>query len=446
MKTRKSSLILFLILILILPSITCTILTPKSDPEQSSEEADSPGEDSVSDPGETILPETTGDELEFGKTTAYQDEFGYWNIHGLLTNSADYPVSSAEIEIELLDENDTPVHTETFYTLPYGLAPGETRPFTFQLPDTVTTLEHYEFNVLQLSRVDLDPVQLESNGMSISESENGIVTITGEVLNNNDQAAAIYSIKAVLFSADDEIITTESCQVCTRYLDAGDSGPFQFLIYGHPREAVVDHYEIYFSGETAAHVDDFEVTFSELVHTYTDSAGNFHLIGDVQNNGDQILDLRLLTTFYDKNQQIVGASIYDLPMNSLVPGESSPYDILLIGPTNAIDWLIQVDLAGSRVVDSPSYTLSTTGDEDNIAEYLSTFSGQVVNDTGETLQIVLVVIGLREKSNGLLVGLSSSLITGEFPPGSTVEYNLTISSDPEVDPAILEKFILTRGR
>ncbi len=447
MKTRKSNLILFLILILVIPSFTCTSQTPKSDYEQSTEQVDSPGEDSVSDTGESTPPDTTGDEIEFGKTTAYQDVFGYWNIHGLLINTADYAVGSAEIEVNLLDENDTPVETETFFAAPNGIAPGDTQPFSFRLSGTVTSLDHYEFNVLQLKRVEMDPVQLESSGMSITESENGIVSITGEVQNNSDQPAAIYSIKAALFSAAGEIITTESCQVCTRYLDPGDSGPFQFLIFGHPSEAVVDHYEIYFSVETAAHIEGFEITFSEQIHAYTDPAGNFHILGDIQNSGNQILDLRLLATFYDQNQQIVGASAYDLPLNSLVPGESSPYDILLLEPLDAVvDWSIQVDLAGSRVVDSPSFVLSTTGDEDNITEYLSTFSGQVVNDTGETLNIVLVVIGLREKSTGRLAGLSYSLLTGEFPAGSTVEYNLTISPDTEIDTASLEKFILTRGR
>jgi hypothetical protein len=283
--------------------------------------------------------------------------------------------------------------------------------------------------------------------MSIYESENGIVTITGEVLNNNDQPAMIYSIKAALFSADGEIITTESCQVCTRYLDAGDSGPFQFLIFGHTPEAVVDQYEIYFSAEAAEPIEGFEIAFSETVYTYTDPAGNFHILGDIQNSGNQILDLRLLATFYDQNQLIAGALAYDLPLNSLVPGESSPYDILLLDPPDAVaDWSIQVDLAGSRVVDSPSFILSTTGDEDNITEYLSTFSGQAVNDTGETLNIVLVVIGLREKSTGRLVGLSYSMLTGEFSPGSTIEYNLTISPDPQIDQGSLEKFIITRGR
>lgn len=446
MKTRKSNLILYLILILILPSFTCTILAPKSDIEQPSEEADSPGEDPVSDPEESKLPDTTGDEIEIVQTSTYQDVFGYWYVHGLLTNTADYPVGSAEIEVNLLDENNTPVHTETFYTALFGLSPGETQPFSFRLPATVTSLDQHEFNILQLARVEKDTVQLETSGLNLSTSENGIITLTGEVLNNSDQPAAIYSIKAALFSADGEIITSESCQVCTRYLDPADSGPFQFMIFGHPAEAVVDHYEIYLSTEKTEPIEEFEVAFSELMHTYTDSAGNFHIMGDIQNKGEQILDLNLLITFYDQNQLIIGASACDLPLNSLLPGESSPYDISLAGPTSAADWSIQVDRAGSRVVDSPSHVLSTTGEEDNIAEYLSTFSGQVVNDTGETLQIILVVIGLREKSTGGLVGLSTSILTGEFPTGSTVDYNLTISPDPQIDPESLEKFIITRGR
>ena len=449
MKKRTNNLILFLIAILILPSITCSILKTKTESEQPPAETDLDGEDSLPESEETNLPDTTGDEIEIVQTTAYLDVYGFWNIHGLLTNTASYSVGRVEIEVNLLDENETLVFSEIFYSALFGLAPGESQPFSIRLPDTVSTvsaLDHYEINILQLERFEMGLIQVEPGGMSSTSYEDGTYTITGEVLNNSTQPASIHSIKAALYSEDNEIITTESCQVCTRYLDPGESGPFQFLIFGHPPEAVVEHFEVYLSVEPALPIEGLEAVLSEPVHTYTDPAGNFHIMGDIQNAGEKILDLQLLATFYDQSRQVVGASVYNLPLNSLLPGESAPYEIFLGGPTTAVDWSIQVDQAGSREVDSPSYVLSTSGNEKNTSEYLWSFSGNVVNDTDKTLRFILVVIGLREIESGRLVGLAQSLKVGEFPTGSSIEYNLVVSPDPDLDSAALEEFILIRGR
>jgi len=209
---------------------------------------------------------------------------------------------------------------------------------------------------------------------------------------------------------------------------------------------IVDRYDIYISAEETDPIEAFDVTFSDQNHNYIDLMGNFHVLGDVQNNEDQILDIQLLTSFYDSNQQIVGASTYALPMNSVNPGESSPFEITMVGNTSAVDWSIQVDRASTRVVESPSHNLSLVEEEHNIAEYLSTFSGQVVNDTNESLQIILVVLGLREINTGNLIALSSSILTDDYPTGSNIEYNISISSDPQIDLETVEYFILARGR
>ena len=170
-------------------------------------------------------------------------------------------------------------------------------------------------------------------------------------------------------------------------------------------------------------------------------------MGYLQNDGERILDLELVGTFYNQAGEIVGASITGLPLNSLLPGESSPFDLSLFAPTGEVaDWSIQVDLARSRSIDSPSHKLSVQEPTTTPDDFWWTFSGNVVNDSEETLRMILIVIGLRETGTGKLVGLVQTLKTGEFLPGSSVEYSLTIFPDKEFELSNLEDFIHVRGR
>ncbi|MCD6425913.1 MAG: hypothetical protein J7L35_10480 [Anaerolineales bacterium] len=388
-----------------------------------------------------------GDEIEIVSSSTSQDVFGIWHIHALLTNSADYGVGQAELEFVVLDSEGTAVHSETIYVLPYGLTPDEIQPVSIKFPLSVTTVNQFEINVVSLKKVEKESLQLEISPFKLSTADNGIVTLVGEVYNNADQPAVIHSVEAVLFSEDGGMIFTASCEVCARYLDAGESSPISFIIYGQSPDPALDHYEIYISSEAAIPAETFSVEFLELVHIYTDAAGGFHLLGDLQNTGEKILDLNLLGTFFNQAGEIVGVSSASLPMNSLRPGESSPYEIVLLAPLDVVvDWSAQVDLSRSRSVDTPSLELSTQGQLDTPEEFRWTLAGEVVNNSDQDLTMVLVVVGLRETATGKLVGLTHKLEIGEFPTGFTIPYSLGIVPDQSLDLTKLESFVIVRGR
>ena len=441
MKKRSRSLVLFLIMILVIPSITCTLLKSKSDspqrqPGEESSEGVQPG-DSAAD-----LPEATGDEIEITKTTTYLDEFGYWNLHCLMTNIAAYPVGGIELEVQI---GGSAVNEPT-YAGAYGIPPGEVEPFDIRLPLSVTSLDGFEVNILQIRRVEMDPVQLEIGQTRLTTAENGIVTLSGELSNNANSPALISSVKTALFSGDGELVTTASCQVCPGYLIPGDKAPFQFMIYGQPSSAVIDHYEIYTFADKAASVDGLDLVFIDPVHTYTDPGGNFHVLGDLQNNSEKILALQLIGTFYDQEGGIVGASSYSMPVNSLIPGESAPYDLMVTAPIESVaDWEIEVDLARSNIRVEPAFQLPTTTTSTSKDQYSWTVSGNATNDSEKSLRLITVVVGLREGGTGKLVGLTQHLEAGDFQVGSTIDYSLNISSDPDFDPSALEEFIIMLG-
>ena len=439
MKRISRVLILILAVILTLPLVACNSSEPGADP-------DSAIGDSEPQDNNTVLA-AKGDEIEIVSSSASQDVFGIWHIYALLTNSADYGVGQAELEFVVLDSEGTAVHSETIFAFPYGLTPGEVQPVSIKFPLSVTAINQFELNVVSLYKIERESVQLEEGAFRLSTAENGIVTLLGEMSNNSDQPAAIRSAKAALFSADGGIITTASCAVCTRYLGAGQSAPMSFMFFGHTTTEVIDHYEIYFSNEAAVPAEIFDVEILEPLHTYTDETGAFHLLGDLKNTGEQILDLNLLGTFYNQAGEIVGVSSIGLPMNSLLPGESSPFDMALLAPLGEVaDWSLQVDSSRSRSVDSPSIELSTQGQLDTPEEYRWTSIGEVVNNSDQDLTMVLIVFGLRETATGKLVGLTHTLKTGELKAGSSIPYSLNVFPDRSFDSSYLESFVIVRGR
>jgi len=441
MQKRSRSLVLFLMMILIIPSITCTILKPKSDAPERQPGKESSDDVKGDDSGEA-LPEATGDEIEVTQTTTYQDEFGYWNLHGLITNVAEYPVGGIGLEVQLSGA----AVVEPAFLGAYGIAPGEIQPFSFRLPISVTDVEGLQVNVVQIKRVSLKPVQLEIGQFKHKIAENGIVTLVGEVQNNSNSPALIYSTKAGIFSADGELITTASCQVCPGYMTPGEKAPAQFLVYGHPASPTIDHYEIYTTAEKAATVEELDLVFLDPIHTYTDPVGNFHVLGYLENNSEKILALQLMGTFYSQNGEIIGASSYNMPVNSLLPGNSAPYDLMVTGPIESVgDWSIQVNLARSSERIDPAFQLPTTTTVTSKEQYSWTVSGTTTNDSEQSLSLITIVIGLRDEGTGKLVGLTQHIEAGEFPVGASLDINLTITPDPAFAPGALEEFILVLG-
>jgi hypothetical protein len=97
-------------------------------------------------------------------------------------------------------------------------------------------------------------------------------------------------------------------------------------------------------------------------------------------------------------------------------------------------------------VDSPSLEISTEGDSFELSGSRSTFSGTIVNDSGQDLQALLILVGFREKDSGRLAAIERQLIWEPLPVGETREYSLQLVLDSQLDPGTLDHFLLVRGR
>jgi hypothetical protein len=221
----------------------------------------------------------------------------------------------------------------------------------------------------------------------------------------------------------------------------------QFLFYGHPQDLEIDRYEIFISSNQHPGFDEFDILLTEPVHTYQDENGWFHVIGEIQNESKDVINLHLIGTFYNQTGAVLGAATTSPSLRTLNPGERSPYDVKLLNPVETVaDWQIQIDPALSRKMATPSTVLTLLEVEKTSSEFQWSFSGSVNNDSQNELKSIVVVAGLRDTQSGNIIGLSQVHLRGEFQPGSPLDFYLPINPDRSFDLSGVEEFILIRGR
>ena len=72
--------------------------------------------------------------------------------------------------------------------------------------------------------------------------------------------------------------------------------------------------------------------------THINSAGNMHIIGEVVNNASNSAEyVKIIGTFYDNTNKIVGTSFTYTDPKDLAPGENAPFDLILTDASIPID-------------------------------------------------------------------------------------------------------------
>jgi hypothetical protein len=111
-------------------------------------------------------------------------------------------------------------------------------------------------------------------------------------------------------------------------------------------------------------------------------------------------------------------------------------------------WEVQIDRwATAPVPDETAFVeLSTNEPQVEFSEGVATFTGTIVNDGSQNLQAALVVVGLRRRDSGALVGLGSLGLNEPLATGGQTAYSLFIYYDPVVNDGNLDAFVQVAGR
>jgi hypothetical protein len=336
----------------------------------------------------------------------------------------------------------------------YNLAPEESSTFSLSIYEDLPEADNIVAAIVGNSVAELQRLNLTVTNMSLIVDDSGDFHLVGELLNETDFPVIINGLAGATFDSQGEILTANSYSALTRYLDPGESTPFRITMIG-PSEGAADvaDYQLYLDVEASEEEPVFALAFSDA-YAYLDTIGGFHLVGEVTNEEELGLNLRLVAGIYDEDGAVLDAASLDLPVSSLLPGESIPYDFDFWGPMSyqtglfderADQYSIQVDPYWSWESDAEIVTLSTKDDTQEFRDYVAEFRGTVVNDSDGLVSSVVVLLVVRDSTSGEVIATDYDILFDELAAGESAMYTIYLDTPTDFDPNTAEFEIIPKG-
>jgi len=433
---------------------------PTSVPEEpidTPEPTEAPAEEQTTEPveGETESESPPPENTIYIKTiNGYRDDLGYLHIVGLVTNNTDNMFDDVAVEVDILDSDGNSLYVEITTITPFTLAPGETSPFSYWISEELPNADRYTATVVSQSEAEIERATIKVDGVLLAVDDNGDIHLTGKIVNNSVNPILIDSLAAATFDENGKLLTADTHSVIVRHLDPGEDGPFRVTMTGPDGDSVnIAEYEIYVDAEVATPVEIFDFTTSESHYYYIDAYNFFHLVGEVTNNNDEFFTISLISGIYDTDGNVVDAATTDIPTFSIAPGETLPYDFQYWGPLNyqngAIDtasnYYVQWDPYWTWSSSSENVDLSINNDSFEGSTNQVTFTGNVINDSGQEVDGATVIVTLYNKESGELVAMGYGGIYDPIAPNQTTAYEIWIDTPADFDMDTVDYVIVAKG-
>jgi hypothetical protein len=413
--------------------------TEEPPPTQAPPEALEP---TASPEGDGAAPAQDLPPIEILMVNGFLDNFETWTVVGLVRNNTDNTLDNIEVEVAIFDAAGNELFSETTFADLFYLSPGEITPFSLKIYEELPDADNFIANVVGNSIADIERTTLDVENLAFVVDDNGDTHITGELFNNTSEPAFINSLAGATFDASGQIVSADFYNVSVRYLDPNDSGPFRISITG-PQAGVdeIDHYEVYVDAETDLEIEPARIIISDAFN-YLDFFENLHLVGEITNQDERYLNIRLIAGIYDAQGSVLDAAYVDLPISSIAPGERVPFDFDVWGPLNftaglfdaAETYSIQVDGYWTWETDIRTIDLATRDDQSEYDTFDITYSGSVVNDSGGMVSNTTILIALRDIQSGEVVGTGIDFIFDDLEAGAAAEYLVYIETPEDFNP------------
>jgi hypothetical protein len=130
-----------------------------------------------------------------------------------------------------------------------------------------------------------------------------------------------------------------------------------------------------------------------------------------------------------------------------------PYDIQSWGPLNAktgllpqvVSYNLQLDPYWTWVIDKKYVPLVAVVSNYSYDTSYGKFTGQVLNNSAGPVENVVVIVGLRSKATGQIVGTDYTTILEQIPDGGSAGYLVDIAKEPGFDPTSADYFVIAKG-
>jgi hypothetical protein len=390
-----------------------------------------------------IPPNVTASGLQVSQVNGYIDTFGSLQVVGLVENQTERTVGMVEVEIQVLDAEGNEIYTDKTFTATERLTPGEDSPFSLtvyeELGNAASSFMAYVVGNVTID--DLVRANVQVTNMQMTTDQDGDIHITGELINNNDFPVIVNSMSAATFDNTDQVVTANYQSVLTRYLEADQNGYFRVSMSGPiTGPDIIDDYTVYLDPEQ---VEPQERATISVVTTneYVDLYGNFHLVGEATNTGETHYNVNFVTGVYNGQGNIIDAADHTLAQETLAPGETAPFDVVLWGPLNYEPNLVNTVESHNIIIDDAwtwstkngmveLSTLETTREDSDEALY---FTGQLINSTSGLVDSAVIIVSLRDPQSGQVLATNFDYYYEVLEPGAIYEYTIEIPKWEDFD-------------
>jgi hypothetical protein len=252
--------------------------------------------------------------------------------------------------------------------------------------------------------------------------------------------------------------------VATRYLEPGESGPVRASLDLPPGGAQqVKSYKFFMDAvvDQPAPLPLDVASNVKIISHYSDQNGQFHLVGQITNPGKQELMTSLQATVFSDSAKtsVVDAAHFET-LVPIQPGETLPFDLTGWGALNTTRGLWDRLAKQNAVISLRLEPFLTWKETTSVAELSlrdgnvsinnqqALFTGKVQNDMSGRINAGEVVAVVRQKSSGEIVatGRQALDITDSAAPGQILDYSITVTLPPNLDPASLVTEVSALGQ
>jgi hypothetical protein len=163
----------------------------------------------------------------------------------------------------------------------------------------------------------------------------GALHVVGELQNTSPDPRDYVQIVSTLHDASDNIVDTGFTFSEVEVLRPGEKSPFDVIFSDEQQVQKTQRYEISsITGDVSqAKPANLKLNVGD---SYYDSIGAAHIVGEVTNNGPGVSHYTQISgTFYDDQNKTVAAEFTFTDPNDLQPGQSAPFDMIILDDVSA---------------------------------------------------------------------------------------------------------------
>jgi hypothetical protein len=115
-------------------------------------------------------------------------------------------------------------------------------------------------------------------------------------------------------------------------LSPAQTSPFETLLTDEQQSQKIDNYKLSVSGDQTFESKPANLKLN-VGDSFTDSINNYHVVGEVTNQGNQVTKfVKIAAAFYNNQNQLVAVGSSYTDPSDLSPATTAPFEILVTTP------------------------------------------------------------------------------------------------------------------